>query len=583
MPVDVSSANAGGKPAAQGDALPQDQVELQNICDHYASLYDFAPVGYLTLSRLAVVDAINFTGTTLLGMDRAALLGSSFSTLVSPEDAARWERLFESILQHLLEPLSIELSLRHGAGTTFPARLDCRGIPGRDAQPEIRITFCDLTERNLADAARRMSEQRFNNLLRTVPAVAVQGYSEDGTTFYWNEASEKLYGYTQAEAVGRNLLDLIIPPEIRDETRQAIARMIATREAVPAGELSLMRRDGARVDVFSSHVITRTPGHPPELFCIDIDLSQRKKIEATLREQEEFFRQISENLSDFIAVLDVDGHRLYNSPSYQRFIEEVSELRGTDSFAEIHRDDRDRVRQVFRETVESGIGQQIEYRFVGRNGEIHDIESRGCAICDRDGKVVRVMVISRDITARKLAEEEIRALAFNDPLTRLPNRRLFEDRLKRSLAVSARSGRYAAVMFIDLDRFKAVNDEFGHDGGDCLLRQVADRLVTCVREGDTVARYGGDEFVVILEGLPEDAGLAESQSRIIGDKILSVLGQHYRLGEASCSVTPSIGTVLFRGQLVSAEVLLQQADTAMYQAKAAGRNTQRVFVVTKEV
>jgi len=561
--------------AMQNDALRQAQAVLTRTCDHYAKLYEFAPVGYLTLSPLASIEEINLTGAELLGAERAALLGRPFSALVVPEDAERWQRSFDSVLQHPLQPVNVELSLLRGNAASFQARLDCSGVPESGPLTEIRIAVCDVSERSLAHAALRMSEERFRNLLHTVPAVAVQGYSHDGTTLYWNEAAVQLFGYTREEAIGRNVLDLIIPPELREQTRRAIARMGTTSHAMPAAERSLMRRDGSRVDVFSSHVVIETPGHPPEHFCLDIDLSERKKMEATLREQEEFFRLISENLGDFVAVLDVDGHRLYNSPSYQRFIDEVSDLLGTDSFVEIHSDDRDRVRQVFRQTVETGVGQQIEYRFVDHKGAVHHMESRGGVIRDRDGKVIRVMVISRDITVRKLAEEKIMDLAFNDPLTHLPNRRLLEDRLERSVAFGARSGRHAAVMFIDLDHFKSINDQFGHEGGDCVLRQVAERLVTCVREEDTVARWGGDEFVVILEGLHEDAEQAESQARSVGDKILSVLGEPYQLGQKSCCATPSIGTTLYCGQRSSAEALLQKADQAMYRAKAEGRNTQR--------
>lgn len=562
--------------ALQNEALRQAQNELKRTCDHYASLYEAAPVGYLTVSRLAVIEEINLTGAEMLGLDRPALIGRSFNALVSPEDLERWQRRFGDMLNHPLEPIYVELALRHNNGACFRARLDCRGVL-RSARQEIRIAICDVTERNLANTALRTSEERFRNLLSTVPAVAVQGYSHDGTTFYWNDASVQLYGYTREEAIGRNLLDLITPPEIRDETRQALAHMSATSDTIPAAERSLMRRDGSRVEVFSSHVVTKTQDNPPELFCIDIDLSERKKMEASLREQEEFFRLISENLSDFVAVLDINGRRLYNSPSYQRFIEEVSEMQGTDSFVEIHPDDRDRVREVFRETVETGIGQHIEYRFVARNGEIHHMESRGCVIRDHDGKPIRVMVISRDITARKLAEEEIKDLAFNDPLTHLPNRRLLEDRLRRSVVFNTRSGRHAAVMFVDLDHFKSVNDQYGHDGGDVVLRQVSERLITCVREEDTVARWGGDEFVVILEGLHEDAEQAAAQARNVGEKILSVLGQPYLLGQRSCTVTPSIGTTLYCDQKAGIETLLKQADQAMYQAKAAGRNAQRFF------
>ncbi|MBI5438451.1 MAG: EAL domain-containing protein [Nitrosomonadales bacterium] len=181
------------------------------------------------------------------------------------------------------------------------------------------------------------------------------------------------------------------------------------------------------------------------------------------------------------------------------------------------------------------------------------------------------------ITQRKRAEEEIKNLAFYDPLTQLPNRRLLMDRLKQALASSARSGREGALLFIDLDNFKALNDTLGHDVGDLLLQQVAQRLESCVREGDTVARLGGDEFVVMLEDLSEDDLESAAQAETVGDKILSTLNQPYQFATHEHRSTPSIGVTLFSDHAQNQDELLKQADIAMYQAKKAGRNSLRFF------
>ena len=182
-----------------------------------------------------------------------------------------------------------------------------------------------------------------------------------------------------------------------------------------------------------------------------------------------------------------------------------------------------------------------------------------------------------DITVSKAAADKIERLAFYDPLTGLPNRRLLRDRLKSALASSHRSGRQGALLFIDLDNFKTLNDTLGHDMGDLLLQQVARRLESCVREGDTVARLGGDEFVVMLEDLSEQALDAAAQTEFIGDKILVALNQSYRLATHDFHSTASIGATLFNGHEQSIEELLKQADIAMYQAKTAGRNALRFF------
>ena len=185
--------------------------------------------------------------------------------------------------------------------------------------------------------------------------------------------------------------------------------------------------------------------------------------------------------------------------------------------------------------------------------------------------------VIEDITQRKATEDEINSLAFYDPLTLLPNRRLLLDRLKQALVATSRSGRCGALLFIDLDHFKTLNDTLGHDKGDLLLKQVAQRLSACVRQGDTVARLGGDEFVVILEDLGGNADEVATHCKAVGEKIFAALNNSYLLADHDVRSTPSIGVALFEGHHDSVDELLKQADLAMYQAKTSGRNTLRFF------
>ncbi len=212
-----------------------------------------------------------------------------------------------------------------------------------------------------------------------------------------------------------------------------------------------------------------------------------------------------------------------------------------------------------------------------KNGEIYPGRLSITAVKGNTDEVSHYVGTLHDITARKAAEAEIRTLGFYDSLTGLPNRRLLLDRVKQALASSVRSGRESALLFIDLDDFKTINDSLGHATGDMLLQQVAQRLTSCVREGDTVARLGGDEFVVMLEDLSKQPLEAAKQTEAIGTKILAVLNEPYRLGTHEYRGTPSIGATLFNDQHSGLEELLKQADIAMYQAKKAGRNTLRFF------
>lgn len=207
-----------------------------------------------------------------------------------------------------------------------------------------------------------------------------------------------------------------------------------------------------------------------------------------------------------------------------------------------------------------------------KNGEIYPKYLTITAVYDYQHRLRNYVAVFRDITQHKKSEQEIYHLAFYDFLTNLPNRRMLLERLHKATMVSALNNRYGALVFIDLDNFKTLNDTRGHDIGDMLLVEVSKRVNTCVRKGDTVARLGGDEFVIVLEGLDIDAEYAASQAEIIAEKVRDLINRPFRLGELINYTSPSIGIVLFKGYQVSTDDLLRHADTAMYQAKAAGRN-----------
>jgi diguanylate cyclase (GGDEF)-like protein/PAS domain S-box-containing protein len=233
----------------------------------------------------------------------------------------------------------------------------------------------------------------------------------------------------------------------------------------------------------------------------------------------------------------------------------------------------DRIRVALQE-MEPVRAELINYK---KNGEEFWLELEIVPVADSKGVFTHSVAIERDITQRKVAEEEIKQLAFFDYLTHLPNRRLLLNRLKQSLASNARSKRQGALLLIDLDNFKALNDTFGHDKGDLLLQLVAQRLTQCVREIDTVARLGGDEFVVMLVDLNGNLQEAIKEAKIVGERILTNFIQPFQLNSHEYHSTPSMGITLFTDYRDTLEELLKRADLAMYQAKAAGRNAMRFF------
>lgn len=233
-------------------------------------------------------------------------------------------------------------------------------------------------------------------------------------------------------------------------------------------------------------------------------------------------------------------------------------------------------RNMFKSIREHGrwSGELINRR---KNGEVYPEHLTITAVKDAKGHTTNYVGMFTDISVAKAASERIENLAFFDPLTNLPNRRLFADRLAQALVNSSRSSNYGALVFLDLDHFKSLNDTLGHDYGDLLLQQVATRLSNCVREGDSVARLGGDEFVLLVENLSMNEVEAAHQIEAIGEKILTSLNQPYQLNSHEYLSTPSVGISLFNGNQESSEDLLKHADIAMYQAKKAGRNTLRFF------
>jgi diguanylate cyclase (GGDEF)-like protein/PAS domain S-box-containing protein len=253
------------------------------------------------------------------------------------------------------------------------------------------------------------------------------------------------------------------------------------------------------------------------------------------------------------------------APVFERWLEQV------------HPEDRGGIEQA-RARSDASSGYEAEYRVRHRDGHWIWVLSRG-KVVERDeaGKALRMAGTHMDVSARKQAEEDIVRLAFYDGLTGLPNRRLLCDRLTQALAKSERSKVHGAVLFLDLDNFKSLNDSLGHLAGDKLLKRVAARLTEATRETDTVARLGGDEFVILLEHLGSSRDEALLHAERVGRKIVGVLGQHYTIDGHEVRSTPSVGIALFGAGTRSMDELLKQADMAMYEAKAAGRNAYRLF------
>ncbi|MAL97748.1 MAG: GGDEF domain-containing protein [Alteromonadaceae bacterium] len=305
------------------------------------------------------------------------------------------------------------------------------------------------------------------------------------------------------------------------------------------------------------------------------DITERRRLEQAQQEQAIHTQAILDNVVDGIVTVDEAGAIVSANPAVQQMFgysaSELLEIEIKVLVPNLYRDawkDSAWADQSLSGSQSAGINREVEA--VQKNGRTFPMDLTVSKIV-LEGHTLYIGVM-RDISQRRNAEKEINELAFYDSLTRLPNRRLFHDRLAHARSVSKRLTSYGALLFIDLDHFKRLNDTAGHHTGDKLLQLVARRLLSCLREGDTVARLGGDEFVVLLESLGEDVTSAAAHAEAIGEKIRLNLNRPYTQISPNYEGSPSIGVTLFIGHDVPVEEILKQADLAMYQAKAAGRN-----------
>lgn len=336
---------------------------------------------------------------------------------------------------------------------------------------------------------------------------------------------------------------------------------------------------GYRWILARGQLVERTSaGAPKRLIGVGIDVTERKRAETELQIAAKVFdRQEGILITDADQVILRVNRACLDITGYER-----DELIGrTPRLFQSGRHDSSFYAAMWASLERTGSwhGEIWNRR---KNGEIYPEWLTITALKGDEGQVTHYVATLHDISERKTAEEAILNLAFFDALTGLPNRRLLLDRLNHALIVSERTRRFGALLFIDLDHFKEINDSLGHAVGDLLLQEVGRRLRAAVRDVDTVARLGGDEFVVMLEDLSAQAGDAEVRAADVGNKILALLAQPYQLGGHGHNSTPSIGVVLFFGNATGTDVLLSRADMAMYRAKQSGRNALRFFDPTMQ-
>lgn len=530
--------------------------------ERHRRLLEVCPVG-LFVHRDGIIAYANPAAAAILGArSPRELVGRAAFDLVCeahrPVIVERAQRLLAG--DSVLPPLEIEMRRLDGT----PVIVETIGAGITDGgRPAVQAVIRDVTERVRAAAALREAEERYRTLVELAP-VGILVYRDGAYVFANREAARILGAEDPARLVGVDPFELILEP-YRDRIRARAEALLAGGGPAPPVQIEMRRLDGTSVTVETVSAAVRDAGRPAVQIVLR-DVTEEQRARRALEEAETRWRALVE-LSPEAVLLIRDGVYVFAN-------QRAAELYGAASPAELlGRAPSEFILDEFwplvaersRQLLEHG-GRvpPIEIRLRRLDGRIIDVETAGAAILDAGRPVVQSVM--RDIGARKALEAELWRRAHHDPLTGLPNRLLFFDRLGRLLALAERERRRGALLLLDLDGFKAVNDAHGHDAGDALLRAVARRLQRVTRRSDTVARLAGDEFALLLYPLPDPAVVER-----IAERIVRALSAPVRHRGRVLRTGASIGAALFPDDATDAEVLVKNADLALYRAKASGR------------
>ena len=440
--------------------------------------------------------------------------------------------------------------LRDGAG-------DVIGVMG---------VILDITARKAMEERLEQTTQQLSAIFDAAP-IAIVTLDFDGRVQRWNPAAERMFGWSEAEVLRQ--LPPFVATEQMPEFLEHLAEHRKTR-AVVSVEVRRQRKDGTPIDLsIDASAMFDASGECTGVLGMIVDVSERKRADERLR----LAATVFESSMDAIFVAEVDGHIVaVNAMFTQVMGYENAEIVGrhVDCLRTEYHDDAF-YRKLHSDMVTAG-SWSGEIYLRRKDGQIFPAWLKQTDTRTPDGSVSHLVCAFTDISESKAAEERIVQLAHFDPVTNLPNRVLLKERLDRLLLQAGLGDRLIAVLFLDLDRFKVINDSLGHPIGDALLREVSQRLSACVRADDTVSRYGGDEFVIVLTHIP-DADIVARLAR----KILNAFIQPFQIEGHSLTVTPSIGMALSPTDGADSDTLIRNADTAMYHAKEQGRNRYRFF------
>lgn len=429
----------------------------------------------------------------------------------------------------------------------------------------------DVTKRRLAEK-RLHSQKNYAEQLIDIAPEAITILDLEDRVIRVNEEFCRLFQYTQTECIGKRIDALIVPHHLKAESLALSARAIGG-ECFEV-ESRRKRKDGTEVDVSVLAKPIATENDDPAIYVIYRDISERIDAQEALRRSEEHHRTVLEAAPDPVIVRDMAGRVIYLNPAFTRvFGWQLNECRNR-TIEFVPQENIPETKE-FLDRIQRGISfSGVETRRFTKEGQVVDVSISGAVLLDAAGEPEGYVNTLQDITERRKKDEELKYVAYHDMLTGLPNRKSFYMRLEELLQHSSRrtSDRSWALMFLDLDKFKQVNDALGHDTGDQLLKGVADKLKGCLRETDHLFRLGGDEFTIILTNLSRDIDVAR-----VARKILDSIARPFFYSNQEIFTSASIGISVFPNDGWEVESLVKNADMAMYAAKENGGSGYRFF------
>jgi diguanylate cyclase (GGDEF)-like protein/PAS domain S-box-containing protein len=548
-----------------------ERKKAEETVQKLASIEEFSEDAILGKSMDGKITSWNRAAEKMYGYTRGEVVGRDLSFLVPPERQAEIQAIVERVLNG--QPIEcLETQRLTKTGSVLDVSLSVSPIKDSTGL----ITGASAIARDITLRKRAEEQLKLQSAVLEAAANAIVITDFEGTIVWANHAFTAMTGYSKEEALGNNLR--LLKSGEQPESYYAELWSTISSGKVWQGEIVNRRKDGTTyTEEMTITPVSRDVGNPADRYFIAIkqDITERKRAEEELYRAHQMLQTILNTIPQRVFWKDrnctyVGCNRAFATDAG---LNNPAEIIGKSDFDLVWSETAEVYRTDDKLVMEQG-SAKLGYE------EMQDRADRGrvwlrtskLPLWDREGKVIGVIGTYEDITARKLAEERVQYLAYYDALTGLPNRTLLQDRLAKALAGARRRKDKVAILFLDLDRFKDINDSLGHSVADLLLQEVAERLKTWAREQDTVARVGGDEFLIVLTGLKDVADAAVATERIV-----NLMTAEFVVQGHSLSIGCSVGISIFPEHGADGETLIKNADAAMYSAKDNGRNNFRCF------